>query len=164
MSAVNELIDNKLGGFEEVEIYQISLTEEGYSYLKNGLPERQLLNFMLKDNTKEINLDKFLKNSKLDKSIFYIGISNLKKNKWVAQSRATGEDKIYLIVDKFPQTKLEAFLTEFKENKVIDHSSLSNDDLKLVDSLNKRKLIKKTRKTQRIIYLTDKGKKHFGIK
>ena len=159
MSAVNELMDVKLGGFEEKEIHQITLNDEGYSYLKNGLPERQLLNFLLNDDIKEITIDKLLKRSKFDQSIFYIGISNLKKNRWIAQSKATGEEKIYLIVEKFPQTKLEAFLAEFKENKVIDHSSLSNDDLKLVDSLNKRKLIKKTRKTQRIIYLTDKGKK-----
>ena len=159
MSAVNELIDNKLGGFEEEEIYQISLNNEGNRYLKNGLPERQLLNLLLKDDIKEITSDDLLKRSKLEQSIFYIGISNLKKNKWVAQSKATGEDKIFLIVEEFPQTKLESFLTEFKETEVIDRSSLSKDDLKLVDSLNKRKLIKKTQKTQRIIFLTDKGNK-----
>ena len=159
MSAVNELIDNKLGGFEEEEIYQISLNNEGNRYLKNGLPERQLLNLLLKDDIKEITSDDLLKRSKLEQSIFYIGISNLKKNKWVAQSKATGEDKIFLIVEEFPQTKLESFLTEFKETKVLDRSSLSKDDLKLVDSLNKRKLIKKTQKTQRIIFLTDKGNK-----
>jgi phenylalanyl-tRNA synthetase alpha chain len=159
MSAVNELIDNKLGGFEEEEIYQISLNEEGNQYLKKGLPERQLLNLLLNNNLKEISKDDLLKRSKLDQSIFYIGISNLKKNKWIAQSKATGEDKIFLIVEDFPQTKLESFLTRFKENKVIDRSSLSNNELKIVESLNKRKLIKKTQKTQRTIYLTNKGRK-----
>ena len=159
MSAVNELIDNKLGGFEEVEIYQISLNDEGSTYLENGLPERQLLNFLLQGKIKEIGIKELLKRSKFEQSIFYIGISNLKKNRWIAQSKATGEDKIYLIVEDFPQTKLESFLLKFKENKVIDHSALSNDDLKLLDGLNKRKLVKKTRKTQRIIFLTSKGKK-----
>ncbi len=159
MSAVNELIANKLGGFEEVEINQISLNDEGYEYLENGLPERQLLNLFLKDKVKEFTIEELLKHSKFEQSIFYIGISNLKKNRWIAQSKATGEDKIYLIVEDFPQTKLESFLTKFKVKKVIDHSSLSNDNLKLLDSLNKRKLIKKTRETQRTIFLTGKGKK-----
>jgi len=159
MSAVNELIDYNLGGFEEEEIYQISLNAEGITYLKNGLPERQLLNLLLKNEIKEIAIEELLNRSKLDQSIFYIGISNLKKNRWIAQSKTAGENKIYLVVDKFPQTKLEKFLAEFKDNRALDHSTLSNDALKLFDKLNKRKLINKTRKTQRIIYLTDKGKK-----
>jgi predicted transcriptional regulator len=29
MAAINDLIDNKLGGFEEKEIFQVTLTEEG---------------------------------------------------------------------------------------------------------------------------------------
>ena len=45
MSAVNELMDVKLGGFEEKEIHQITLNDEGYSYLKNGLPERNTCAF-----------------------------------------------------------------------------------------------------------------------
>jgi len=159
MSAVNELIDNKLGGFEEEEIHQISLNDEGIEYLEKGLPERRLLNILLKDNLKEITKEELLKRSNLTQSIFYIGISNLKKNKWVTQSKATGDDKLFVIIDDFPQSKLELFLEKFKENSVMDHSSLSIDDLKLVDSLNKRKLIKKTRRTQRIIFLTNKGEK-----
>ncbi|MHA2039134.1 MAG: phenylalanine--tRNA ligase subunit alpha [Promethearchaeota archaeon] len=159
MSAVNELIDNKLGGFEEEEINQISLNYEGHEYLEKGLPERQLLNLMLKDNLKEITKDELLKRSTLSQSIYYIGISNLKKNKWLAQSKATGEDKLFLIAEDFPQTKLELFLEKFKENSVVDRSSLSNEELKLIDSLNKRKLIKKTRRTQRIISLSNKGRK-----
>ena len=159
MSAVNELIDNKLGGFEEEEIHQISLNDEGIEYLEKGLPERRLLNILLKDNLKEITKEELLKRSNLTQSIFYIGISNLKKNKWVTQSKATGDDKLFVIIDDFPQSKLELFLEKFKENSVMDHSSLSIDDLKLVDSLNKRKLIKKTRRTQRIISLTNKGEK-----
>ena len=48
MAAINDLIDNKLGGFEEKEIFQVTLTEEGSNYLKNGLPERQLIVFLQK--------------------------------------------------------------------------------------------------------------------
>ena len=37
MSAINDLIAYDLGGFKEVDLNQISLTEEGLNYLKKGL-------------------------------------------------------------------------------------------------------------------------------
>ncbi|MFW9828937.1 MAG: phenylalanine--tRNA ligase subunit alpha [Candidatus Thorarchaeota archaeon] len=159
MSAVNDLIEYNLGDFKEEEIFQISLNEEGLNYLENELPERQLLNLMLENNIKEIYIEELLKKSKFDKDLFYIGISNLKKNRWVAQSKATGEIKIYLITDKFPQTEIEEFLQKFKESDEIDFSKLTKNEIKQFNVLNKRKLIKKKRKTQRIIYLTEKGEK-----
>ncbi|MFW9973116.1 MAG: phenylalanine--tRNA ligase subunit alpha [Candidatus Odinarchaeota archaeon] len=159
MSAINDLIEYDLGGFKEQEIYQVSLNEEGINYLKNGLPERQLLNLMIENNIKEINIEDLSEKLKLKRNIFYIGISNLKKNRWAAQSSASGENKIYLISDNFPKTGIERFLQKFKENNIIDHSILSKDELKQLDLLNKRKLIDKARKTQRILYLTEKGKK-----
>lgn len=159
MSAINELTDYKLGGFKEEEIYQIFLNDEGREYLEWGLPERQLLNIMLDDDIKEITQEELLKRSKFSQPIFYIGISNLKKNRWLAQSKANREDKLFLVVEDFPETKLESFLRKFKRNSVINYSSLSKNDKKSVDILNKRKLIEKISRTQRIIYLTDKGKK-----
>jgi len=159
MSAINDLIEHNLAGFKEKEVHQISLNKEGIDYLKNGLPERQLLNILLESNVKELRLDDFLNKSHFDRNIFYVGISNLKKNRWVAQSKASGENKIFLIADKFPETDMEKFLLKFKENPVIDYSSLSKEEKKHIDLLNKRKLLEKRRKTERIIKLTEKGKK-----
>ncbi|MFW9866938.1 MAG: phenylalanine--tRNA ligase subunit alpha [Candidatus Thorarchaeota archaeon] len=159
MSAINDLIEFDLATFREEEIYEISLNEEGMKYLEDKLPERQLLNLLLKDGIKEITVNDLLKRSNLDKNIFFVGISNLKKNRWIGQSKASGDNKIYLIKEDFPQTDLENFLDKFKENPVMDRSALSKDDLIQLDILNKRKIIIKKRKTRRIIYLTDKGKK-----
>ncbi|MFX1303266.1 MAG: phenylalanine--tRNA ligase subunit alpha [Promethearchaeota archaeon] len=159
MSAVNDLIEHDLGGFKEEEIHKISLNDEGLYYLKNGLPERQILNILLDNDIKEINLDELLKISNLERNIFYIGISNLKKNRWLAQSKASGENKIYLITEKFPQTKLEKFLKKFEKQSIFDYSAFSKDDLSQLDVLNKRKLINQSRTTQRTIFLTEKGKK-----
>ncbi|MFW9946158.1 MAG: phenylalanine--tRNA ligase subunit alpha [Candidatus Odinarchaeota archaeon] len=159
MSAVNDLIEYNLGGFKEKEINRISLNKEGQGYLINGLPERQLLQLLLKDQIKEISIDDFLKKSKFKKDIFYIGLSNMKKNRWIAQSKATGDNRIYLITEDFSETKLEKFLNTFKENNFLNYSSLSKEDLELVEILNKRKLINKTKKVERLIYLTEKGKK-----
>lgn len=159
MSAINNLIEYNLGTFKEKEIHQVSLNNEGANYLKKGLPERKLLNILLENSIKEITLDDFLKTSNLDKNIFYIGISNLKKNRWISQSKASGESKIYLTADKFPETNMEKFLLKFKDNPIFDYSTLSKDEIKQLDLLNKRKLIKKHHKTKRIINLTEKGKK-----
>ncbi|HEC41049.1 MAG TPA: phenylalanine--tRNA ligase subunit alpha, partial [bacterium] len=159
MSAVNDLIINKLGGFEESEINKISLNGEGKLFLKKGLPERQLLNLMLRDEIKEIAIDDLLDKSKLNKDIFFIGIKNLKKNRWTSQSKASGENKLFLIVEEFPKTKLEKFLERFEESSEIDNSKLSKEDLKLSDILNKRKLLNKSCNTQRSLYLTEKGRK-----
>jgi phenylalanyl-tRNA synthetase alpha chain len=159
MAAINELIQFDLAGFDEQEIYQISLNKEGKSYLTNGLPERQLLNIMLENDIKEISMDDLLKKSKFDKNIFYIGISNMKKNRWVAQSKASGENKIFIISEEFPQTEIEKFLLKFEEDPITDYSYLSKTNLKHFNKLNKRKLINRNRKTQRNIYLTEKGKK-----
>ncbi|MFX1453085.1 MAG: phenylalanine--tRNA ligase subunit alpha [Promethearchaeota archaeon] len=158
MSSVNELIDANLGNFEEKEVFQISLNEEGLSYLKTGLPERQLLNFLLKNKTKEMGINELLKISKLEKNLFYIGISNMKKNRWIAQSKATGENKLFLIAEHFPESDVEKFLKKFEKNNLISYLDLTKKELTQVDLLNKRKLIDKIKKTQRIIFLTEKGK------
>ncbi|TFG24511.1 MAG: hypothetical protein EU532_12500, partial [Promethearchaeota archaeon] len=71
MSAINDLMDVKLGNFKEHDIYQISLNEEGKSYLKNGLPERQLLNILLKNKTHEIQINELLKSAKFEKDIVF---------------------------------------------------------------------------------------------
>ncbi|MBN1800587.1 MAG: phenylalanine--tRNA ligase subunit alpha [Candidatus Lokiarchaeota archaeon] len=158
MSAVNDLIEVKLGNFKEEEIDQVSLTVEGLDYLKNGLPERQLINIMLKNKLKEINTQELLKQSGLEKKIFYVGLSNLKSNRWVAQSKASGEDKIFIIAESFEETPLELFLSHFKDKKSIDYYGLSKEEQSLVNLLNKRKLITRKRKTLRKITLTKKGR------
>jgi hypothetical protein len=138
----------------------VSLNEEGLLYLKKGLPERQLLNLFLEKDIKEISLDEFSKLSELNKKLFFIGISYMKKNRWIAQSKATGENKIFLIAEEFPETELEKCLKKFQDNPNLDYSELSKKEKQSIDILNKRKLIKKKRKTQRLIYLTEKGKKN----
>ncbi|MFX1387586.1 MAG: hypothetical protein ACFE9M_10255, partial [Promethearchaeota archaeon] len=159
MSSINDLKDQKLADFKEIEINQVSLNEEGLKYLKNGLPERQILQILLKENIKEISINEFLNKSALDKSIFYIGISNMKKNRWIASSKATGENKVFLMDKEYPETDLEQFLKKFEEKENLNVQSLNKKELKQVDILNKRKLIKKEKRTTRIIYLTEKGKK-----
>ncbi|MHA2400733.1 MAG: hypothetical protein ACXADU_17830, partial [Promethearchaeota archaeon] len=125
MSAVNDLIAQDLGGFKEKEIYNVSPNKEGRLYLEKGFPERQLLNLILESDVKEISLKDLMKKSGMEGNIFYVGISNLKKNRWISQSKASGENKIFLIAEEFPQTEIEKFFDRFKENSIVDYSELS---------------------------------------
>jgi len=159
MSAINELKAQKLADFKENEVFLISLNEEGFSYLKKGLPERQLLQILLKEKIKEIIIEDLMEKSQFDKEMFYIGLSNMKKNKWIVQSKASGENKIFLISEDFPEIDLEKFLKKFDPKNSIFHESLSKDELIHLENLNKRKLIQKAIKTQRILFLTEKGKR-----
>ena len=158
MAAVNDLIDHDLGGFREEEINQISLNDEGRKYLENGLPENQLLELMRESDIKEINMEELLIESKLEPHIFYVGLSNMRKNGWIAQSKATGENKIFLVTEEFLETDNEKFLKTFKTHPTRDYSKLSKNELLQFDLLNKRKLFTKEKKTQRSIFLTNKGK------
>lgn len=158
MAAINDLIDIELGGFREEEINQISLNEEGRNYLKNGLPENQLLALMRESNVKEINMKDLLIKSKLNKQLFYIGLSNMRKNCWIAQSKTTGENKIFLVAEEFLETDAEKFINTFKANPTRDYSKLSKNEQVQFDLLNRRKLFTKEKKTERYIFLTNKGK------
>ena len=136
------------------------LKEEGKNYAINELPERVLLNILKKNNIKEIAVEELLEKSNLDKKVFFIGLSNMKKNRWIAQSKATGEDKMFPIAEDYPKTKLEEFMEKIINNKNnLGFSTLSKDEKVQYHILNKRKLINKARKTKRVLYLTDKGKK-----
>ena len=158
MAAINDLIDIDLGGFREEEINQVSLNEEGRNYLKNGLPENQLLALMRESDVKEINMKDLLIKSKLNKQLFYIGLSNMRKNCWIAQSKTTGENKIFLVAEEFPETDAEKFINTFKANPTRDYSKLSKNEQVQFDLLNRRKLFTKEKKTERYIFLTNKGK------
>lgn len=158
MAAVNDLIEENLGGFREEDVNQIVLNEEGHDYLEKGLPERQLLKILLDSNIKEISIEDLHIKSKLEEQIFYVGLANMKKNRWVAQSKASGENKIFLMLEEFPETEIEKFLLKFKKKSTMNYSTLSKKEMEYLDLLNKRKLIVKEKKTHRIIFLTNKGK------
>ncbi len=159
MSAVNDLDKVKLGGFKEKSIDYLYLTDEGLNYLKKGLPSRQLINYLVKNKIKEISIAELKDKSELNDKSFYRAIQNLRHNKWIATSKATGENKVYIIADDFPTTELEIFLKTFEKKPFNDKSKLSKKEVELIGTLNKRNLIRREKRTQRLIFLTPEGKK-----
>lgn len=161
MSAINDLKDHELADFKEQDVDQISMNEEGVNYIKNQLPERQILTYLAKKNIKEISLEELKKQLKsLDDKIFYVGINNMKKNRWISTSNATGENTLFVITETFPpDTELEKFLKTFKKKEIRDFSQLSKEEIIQFNLLNKRKLMKREKKTRRVLFLTEKGKR-----
>ena len=159
MSAVNDLVKVNLGGFKEKYLDYLYLTDEGLNYLKKGLPSRQLINYLVKNKIKEISIAKLKEKSELTDKPFYRAIQNLRRNKWIATSKATGENKVFLVADDFPNTELEVFLKTFEKKPFYDKSKLSKEEVELIEILNKRNLIRREKSTQRLIFLTPEGKK-----
>ena len=159
MSAVNELDANNLGGFKENKIDYLYLNDEGLQYLKKGLPGRQLINYLITNKIKEISVVELKKKLGMDEKTFFRAIQNLKRNRWIATSKATGENRVFVVADDFPTTGLEDFLNTFAKKSFYDKSKLSKKDAELIEILNKRNLIRREKLTQRLIYLTSEGNK-----
>ncbi|MHA1721002.1 MAG: phenylalanine--tRNA ligase subunit alpha [Promethearchaeota archaeon] len=151
-----------LANFKEKETEIMSLTLEGKKYLNSGLPERQIFNLLIKDNRKEVKLLDFSKEVEKElnfpKKIFFVGISKMKKNRWVVSSKAMGYEQIFVSNESPEKTDEEKFLELFKENNSLPSSKIPKKLLDASNSLYKRKLLVKEKKMLRIIELTSEGK------
>ena len=119
MAAINDLIDVNLGSFKEDEIVQLSLNKEGLSYIKNGLPERQLLDILIKRNIKEIEMPdpKSIDFEKVTKQTF----------KLIQSFKLHSHFKISSVPDKRRTKYIEKVKKKLRENY--------SDKLKRVDYL-----------------------------
>lgn len=105
---------------------RFELTEEGKSYLKNGLPEKQLVDILNRQSLKSLPFDE----AKKAVGIFYIALQWALKNKWV---KSYGKD---LVLAKYPEK-----IPEQDALETIDKGEEVNQNLTNV--LLQRKLIKK---------------------
>ena len=130
-SAVYSLSELKLVQFAEQEVNLLTLTEEGQTYLKNGLPERQLFNLFNKGGRKEVTVIDFQKEAEktigMDKKIFFIGIGQMKKKKWVAASKATGQDNIFIYTENPQLTPEEDVIKLFAGKKYVKEGEVPHN-------------------------------------
>lgn len=159
MSAVNDLAHNGLGGFKEQNIDYLYLNEEGQEYLKNGFPFRRLIDAILHDGKKEYNVINLKDLSGLDEKALYRAIQNIKNSRWVRTSKAAGDYKIYPDIDEAPTTDIEVFIKTFNKKIYYEKEKITKEESELIEKLNKRNLIRREKKNQRLIYLTSEGKK-----
>ncbi len=131
---------------EEISEF-LELTKEGQEYVKEGLPERNLL--------KTLEEEKSIPELKKKVKKFNIGLVWVKKNNWVTiqkgQLELTKEGK-KATKESIPEEKILSQLNSGKQNA-------KTFDAVVVEKLEKRGLIKKTIDKKRDISLTPLGKK-----
>lgn len=160
--AIYTLQQEGLATFMEEPTTILQLSEEGLDYKKNGLPERKLYNLFTANGRREATITELEKEAehklKLDKKMFFVALSNMKKKKWVVSSKATGTEQI-LIYDENPAMQDdEKFLSLFDENGTLKISDVPKELFEIEDVLYKRKLFSRNKMTLRMISLTAQGK------
>ncbi|MHA1522429.1 MAG: phenylalanine--tRNA ligase subunit alpha, partial [Promethearchaeota archaeon] len=129
-----------------------------------GLPERQMYDLFVQNDRKEISVDDFSseveKSLGLNKKLFFIGLTQMKKNKWVVSSKATGKDVIFLYSEtsKPPYSPMEELLQNYGSKVSLSLSEIPKTLQNEVKNLTKRKLLVREKRMIRKIKLTPKGK------
>lgn len=161
MGAINELKTLGLGGFEERDVNEVRLTPEGKDYAEQGLPERQLLEYLFAHEIVEVPVLEFKDQVDLEQKLFFIGLNNLKRNKWVSTSKAMREETLYRLVktpEEAANTPLEELIHFLGERDgVADVTEIPEELAKHIKTLKKRKLITQHQETRRLLQLTKKG-------
>ncbi len=132
---------------EEISEF-LELTNEGSEYVKEGLPERNLINLVNKGEKKISELKNKVKK-------FSIGLVWVKKNTWVDIKKGSLElsnKGRKIIHEKIPEEEILSSLSE-------DRKNAENFDKDTVEKLEKRGLVKRIIEKKREISLTDLGKK-----
>ncbi|MDI6826588.1 MAG: phenylalanine--tRNA ligase subunit alpha [Candidatus Aenigmarchaeota archaeon] len=126
----------------------VELTKEGLEYLKDGLPERNLITLVSRGERSIENLRKKVKK-------FSIGLVWVKSNGWVDIKKGflyiTGKGKSVL-TKKTPEEKVISALASGRKRS-------DEFDGNVLNKLQKRGLIKKRIESKKFISLTDLGKK-----
>lgn len=160
--AIFALQQEGLASFTEEPTTILQLTDEGMDYKKNGLPEKKLYKLFTANGRRELSITDLEKEAQsalgLDKKLFFVALSNMKRKKWVVSSKATGTEMI-LIYDENPvKQDDEKFLEAFDSNGSLKLSDLPKDLHDVEDQMYKRKLFSRNKSTLRIISLTSQGK------
>ena len=170
MTAVYELQNQGYTTFTEELVDEYQLTDEGKNYAQNGLPERKIIQYLITNQIKECKLNELRKKLNLEEPLFFIGIGNLKKLRWIKTSKATSEETIYLVVNEAPKFPLEKFLETLAKTGGIPVNDIGKMDFstgdpirdmdatRMIEVIRKRKLVKQVKYTRRLVNLTEKGK------
>lgn len=156
--AVYELSTKDLADFTEKSVTELIPTDEMKKYMKEGMPERQLYK-QLSEHGNEYVIQEFKDDSGMEPKLFFIGLTHMKKNGWARESKATAKPTIFLYNKEAEQSNVEKLLDEFKGKKRVIKENIPEELQKDIKILYKRKLITKKSYNQRIVSLTEKGKK-----
>ncbi len=156
MRAALSLTTKKLVRTHERKQTAIALTKEGSYHAKKGLPERRLINSLIKLGG-EASVDDVVEEAELEKKFLTIALGWLSRKGWVTIKKKERELSFnptmradLLGIDE----KLLSLLAE-KGSLIVE--DLSQELQKAVSLLKKRRLVKVSKKTLRELELTDAG-------
>lgn len=136
----------------------ISLGNYGIKYIKEGLPERRLVQ-VIKEG--RLTIPEILKTGKVTQNEINIAISKAKTNKWIAikNDEKIGSKVIHILEDHVFDSSEELLLKKIHENNIINEYDLSIDELNILQILQKRPQIILYKKTEEFVSLTEEGEK-----
>lgn len=153
MRAALTLSDKKLVKINEKKQTIITLNEEGKYHAEKGLPERRLINALIKLG-KATTIEKIVDDAKLEKTFIPIALGWLHKKGWAT---ITGKEKLLAIKERPELGVDEKLLQLLNEQGEVSIESLHKPLQNAVEILKRRKLIEINEKTARELALTELG-------
>ena len=155
MRAALSLSTSGLLKISEKKQFFAKINNEGEEYAEKGMPERRLINSLLKLGG-EANIKEAVKKAKLDKKLLSIALGWLYRKKWAKLDKKTGVLKA-LTKKSPPQGNDEKLLAMLKKRKKLSIENLDSQLKEAAYTLKSRKLVEIEEKTARWLELTDAG-------
>ncbi|MEM3586518.1 MAG: phenylalanine--tRNA ligase subunit alpha [Candidatus Jordarchaeaceae archaeon] len=141
----------------EIKEVYVNLLEEGYEYVKHELPERRLLNTLLKLGG-NATLSQLSKETGFSDKDLNVSLGWIRKKGW-ANLRKQGNELLIQAKESPPLGADEELLKLLKDKGEVELSYLSDEMKKTLDSLQRRGLVNVRQETIRSLLLTEEGKK-----
>ncbi len=140
---------------KETQRAYAELLKEGYEYADKELPERSLLNTIVKLGG-SATLSQLSRETNLSGKDLNIALGWIRSKKWAKFKKQDGET--LLQVKETPPLGIdEELLTVLRDKGEIEVSQLPSEKRKIIDSLQKRNLIRIRQETIRSLILTEEG-------
>jgi len=153
MRASLTLAEKKLAKSHEQKQTVIKLNEEGRYHAEKGLPERRLIDSLIKLGG-EASVEDVVKGSALEKRFLNIGLGWLHQKGWASLNK---RGRVLKAIEKPPIGIDERLLTLLDEKGSLVVEELSKEFQGAVSVLKRRKLVRVEEKTLRTLELTEDG-------
>ncbi|MGQ9565014.1 MAG: phenylalanine--tRNA ligase subunit alpha [Candidatus Bathyarchaeales archaeon] len=153
MRAALTLTEKKLVKTNEKPQIVVALTSEGKLHAENGLPERRLIDALVKFGN-QMPVEKAVAEARLEQSFIPIALGWLRKKDWATFA---GKEKLLTVKGEPPQGADEKLLQLLKGKDEVLLETLDKPLQDAVEMLKRRKLLETREKTSRELELTEVG-------
>jgi len=153
--AVTALQDQGLIQVTEVEKTTLALTQEGIEYARDGMPERRLLQAVLKLGG-AAKLEQAAESAKITVQLATIALGWLRILKW-GEVQTEGQQTLVRAASNQEKSSEERTLELLASKTEVSDDQLPQELLKSAETLRKRRLLVLKKRTIRNIELTDLG-------